>query len=296
MSATAHADAREEVAIAPPARSLPRLVMLAALVLWVYLGFAATWATGASVPIAWALVGAYLVPTALVFELGRRLPRPGPVTAAVLLRTMLAGSLLAALITATVNDGLGSVLSRLPWWATDLALPATAETLAVALVVRIIARRTASSPRSGLFLGGAIGAGYAAFEALGAILRALSALEGVPLPATVAPAALLEAAVTVQQAALAPLGHPVWGALIGAAVAVGGTRIGAVIVGVTFAHIAVTFAFMASGGLLGTSPAALVVQATVTAVASLPAFLAWRRTVRRTESAPGAAAGQAGGA
>jgi hypothetical protein len=297
MSMVHAAARRHRVAGAPPSRrSLTAPVLLAAVALWLYLGFASTWSTGAAVPIAWALLGAYLLPTALVVEFTRR--RPG-VPAVILLRTLLLGSLLAAVTTATLGEGLPRLLGPgLPGWAGGLLLPAVAETVAVALVVRAVARRMGSEVRSGLFLGGALGAGYAAFGSLGAILQVLSALSGVPLPSAAPPSVLLEGAVTLQQAFLAPLGHPVWGALVGVAVLSSRAALARAAAVVLASHLVVAAAFTVSGGLLGTSPAALVLQTAVTAAVAWPAVLAWRVVSRRTRrrEAEASAAAQAGGA
>jgi RsiW-degrading membrane proteinase PrsW (M82 family) len=276
-------------------RPLAAPLLLSAVALWLYLGFASTWSTGAAVPIAWALLGAYLVPTALVVELGRR---DAGLSTVVLLRTLLVGSLLAAVSTATLGDGAPRLLgSALPGWTTGLLLPAIAEAAAVVLLVRVLGRRMHLGVRSALFLGGALGAGYAAFESLGAILHALSALRGVPLPAAAPPSALLEGAVTVQQALLLPLGHPVWGALLGAAVVVTGRRALAGTLAVVLAsQLVVAGAFAVTGGLLGTGPAALVVQTALTAAVAWPALLALRTVARRTRPVAAEPRTQAGGA
>ncbi|BDZ44803.1 hypothetical protein GCM10025866_07120 [Naasia aerilata] len=262
--------------------------------LWLYLGFASLWSTGAVVPVAWALLGAYLVPTALVIELGRR--RPG-VSGVVLLRTLLLGSLLAAVTTATLGDGVPRLLgSLIPAWATGLLLPAVIEIAAIALTVRALGRRMDLTARSGLFVGAALGAGYAAFAALGGILRAISALTGVPLPAAAPPTALLEGAVTIQQALLGPLGHPVWGALLGAAVMTSRGALTRVIAVVLASQLLVAAAFTISGGLVGTSGAALFLQTGLTALASWPAVLTLRAAVRRSSAVDRERAAQAGGA
>jgi hypothetical protein len=294
MSATAEAGARRDKlasAAAATTRPLTRPLLLAAFLVWVFLGVASGWTSGAAVPIAWALIGAYLVPTGLVLEMGRRIPLGSGVTPAILLRSLLLGSLLGAVAMTTIGDGFGRMLTGVPWWIPALVLPAAAETLAIAAVVRLIGRRVEASSRAGLFLGGALGAGFGAFAALGAVLRSLAALTGTPLPPAMPPSVLIEAAVTAQHAALLPLTSPVWGALVGAAVFASRGLLLRALAGVMLAHAVVLALVTLAGGLLGTSPAALVVQLALAAAAATPAALVWRRTARRL-----AAADQAGGA
>jgi hypothetical protein len=183
------------------------------------------------------------------------------------------------------------MLTDLPWWVSTLVLPAAAETLAIAAVVRLVGMRVEASPRAGLFLGGALGAGFGAFAALGVVLRSLAALTGAPLPPAMPPSALIEGAVAVQQAVLLPLTSPLWGALVGAAVFASRGLLLRAVAGVMLAHAAVLALFTLAGGLLGTSAAALVVQLALTAAAATPAALVWRRTATRL-----AEADQAGGA
>jgi len=302
MSATLRATARP-AALPPARRSLVRPALLVGAGLWVYLGFASTWSSGAAVPVAWALLGAFLVPAAVVVESGRRLWLRDRVTTVVLLRAMLLGTLLAALTAATL--GAADLLSAVPAALRVVvsALPALTETAAVAVAVAMIGRRTVPTPRVGLFLGGAIGAGYAAFASLTAELQAINAFAGTALPPGMPPAPLLEGAVTVQQGLLAPLAHPVWGALVGAAVLTGRRALAAAATGVVVAHLAFELAAALTAGLLGTSAAALVLQLLACAGVALPAAAVWARRARRLRHPraedpqdPSDAADQAGGA
>jgi hypothetical protein len=157
----------------------------------------------------------------------------------------------------------------------------------VAVAVLVVGRRTLPTPRGGLFLGGAIGAGYAAFAALTAVLRAIDAFAGTSLPAGTPAPALVESMVTVQQALLAPVTHPVWGALIGAAVFAGRPSAIAAAVGTALAHLAVDVTAAVSSGLLGTSAAAFVVQLLACGAVAAPAALVWRhRSLRLRHLAP----------
>jgi hypothetical protein len=289
MSATTQpAVHRDELADGSRARPLAPL-LLGALLLWLYLGIASGWTTGAAIPIAWALLGAYLVPTGLVLAASGRLPAALGLVPVHLLRSLLLGSLLAAVLAATAGDGIGRMLP-LPGWAAALLIPAAAETLVLAAVVRVVGRRLSPTPRAGLFLGGAIGAGFSAFAALGAILRSLGALTGVPLPASVPPSALLEGGVTLSQAALGAITSPVWGALVGAAVfAAARSRLVLTLAGVLVSHVAVAALTAVAVGLLGTSPTAVAVQLALGALAAAPAALVWRTRSRRLRDQAGGA-------
>jgi len=257
-----------------------RPALLGAALLWVYLGVAAAWSTRAEVSVAWALLGAYLVPTALVLESGRRLWGRDGLTTVILLRTMLLGSLLAAAGSATPDLAEALTAAPLPVRAIAASLPALAETAAVAIVVALVGRRTSPTPRTGLFLGGALGAGFAAFTALTAALRAIGALNGVPLPASMPAPVVVEGAVALQHAVLAPITAPVWGALVGAAVFGSRRLLAGTLAVVAATHLLADAAFHGTGGLLGTSPAALAVQLIVTAAVAAPAAALWTRRAR----------------
>ncbi len=150
----------------------------------------------------------------------------------------------------------------------------------VAAVVAVMGRSTSPTPRTGLFLGGALGAGFAGFAALSATLQAVGALNGVPLPAGMPAPVVLEGAVALQQALLAPITTPVWGALVGAAVFASRRLLLGTLAGVAVTHLLADAAFQATGGLLGTSPAALAVQLVVTAAVATPVVVVWARRAR----------------
>ncbi|WP_210479545.1 hypothetical protein [Naasia sp. SYSU D00948] len=276
MSATLRAEARRPEL--PPRRPFVRPALLTGAALWLYLGVAGMWSPRPEVTVAWALLGAYLVPAALVLESGRRLWPRDRVTTVMLLRTMLLGSLVAAAGAAAPD--LGASSGPFPLRAAAAALPAAAETAVVALAVALLGRRTTPTPRTGLFLGGALGAGIAAFTALSATLQAIGALSGVPLPAEMSAPVFLEGGVAVQQAVLAAITSPVWGALVGAAVFGSPRALAAAVAGVLLTHVLADAAFLTVGGLLGTSPAALAVQLLLTAAVASPAVAAWSRRAR----------------
>lgn len=270
----------------PPRRSLVRPALLAAFGLWLYLGSAAMWSARVEVTVAWALLGAYLVPATLVLESGRRLQPSDGASTATLLRLMLAGSLLAAAMSALPGPGELLWSAPAPVRALSVLAPAAAAAVAVAVLVALMGRRTIRSRRTGLFVGGAIGAGFAAFTALSSVLEAVQAFTGVHLPSGVPAPILLESAVTVQQAILAATTWPVWGALIGAAVFGSRRGLAATLAGVVATHVLLAAASGAAAGLLGSSPAALAVQLMVAAAIAAPGLALWARRVRTLRPDP----------
>lgn len=296
VTASAHPRARHRL---PEVSSLPPSTVLAGgLLLWVALGAARGWADDSLVVAVWATLGAFLVPLALVLTMGRRSASIGT---APLLRALVYGGIAAAAVAGSASALIGALTGGAPLAPAALLGGAVVEEGAKLALVLILARRFAPTTGTGLLLGGAVGAGFAAFDALGALFEAHVALSSAYLPAAVGAPILLESSVALQHAVLAPLGHPLWSALLAAAVvpvvAARGPwrRLLLPAAGVVAAHALFTGGVAAAGGLLGGGPVAVLTQLAVGAVLAAPVALVWRHVLRRSAAEAGAAA-QAGGA
>ncbi|HEY8589168.1 MAG TPA: hypothetical protein VIL55_06430 [Naasia sp.] len=290
VTASAHPRARHrllEASALPPAA-----VLAGGVLLWLALGAARSFADDPLVIAVWATLGAFVVPLTLVLAMARR-SASGPGTAA-LLRTLIYGGIASAAVAGSAGALLIAATGGATLSPTLVLGSAVLEEGTKLALVLLLARRFSPTAGTGLLLGGAVGAGYAAFDALGRILEAHVALNSALLPAAAGAPILLESGVAIQHALLAPLGHPLWSALL-AAVALpalsargGWGRIAVAGIGVVAAHAIFTSGVAAAAGLLGSGPAAVLTQVAVGAALALPALLAWR-TVR-------AGAAQAGGA
>jgi hypothetical protein len=268
-------------------RPSPALLLLGAgLVLWGYLGLVTLWSPSTVGIAVWAVLGAFLVPTALVLALARRASSP-VLPRAVLLRAMLLGGVLAAALGGPVLDALQTAVPS-PFLGFLLASASQQAILAVLMVA--IAWRLPRTGRVGRYVGAAVGAGYAGFAALGAILEAHTAFGSRPLPAAVGNPMLIEAGVTLQSAVLAPVGYPVWTALLGSALLAALNRasgarpplkVAAALAFVVLTDTVVHAGFVVTGGVLGTSSTALIVQTFAALALSLPAALVLRSLGRR---------------
>ncbi|BDI23712.1 PrsW family glutamic-type intramembrane protease [Herbiconiux sp. L3-i23] len=190
---------------------------LLGLGIWLVLGlFVVVGLQNHIVMASWAVMGAFLVPGTLVWAMAGRLRPDDSITVTDLFKFMLFGGLLAVSIGSTIDSIIG-------WLAPgangepsmiSYALSGIAEEFAKAIIVVVLARKMIKSVRNGLFLGGALGAGFAGFETLGYIIwepiRTGQFDGGHPTQ--------LEAFVSLLRGVIAPIGHPLWTALLVAAI------------------------------------------------------------------------------
>lgn len=164
---------------------------------------------------AWMLLGAALVPAALLWTMAHRLRDGDSLTPAALLRAFLVGGFFSFLIGASLDtvvsllapgDGGPSLVSY--------AVSGIVEEAAKATLVIFLGWHVAKTVRNGLFLGGAVGAGFALFETIGYIDYAPTMIGG---SQAAIGGGYDEFVVTIDRALTMPLGHPLWAALLGAA-------------------------------------------------------------------------------
>ena len=165
----------------------------------------------------WIVLGAALVPTALVYAMAHRLRVTDTLSVATLVKAFIVGGFFAFTIGATF-DTLVSILAPGTDGGPSLisyALSGIVEEASKAALVIFIGWKVAKTVRNGLFLGGAVGAGFALFETIGYIDYAPTMLGGNPAAVD---GELFQAITAVERAITMPVGHPLWAALLGAAI------------------------------------------------------------------------------
>ena len=187
------------------------------------------WHFRSEVPLPFGL-GAFAMAALFLYQLCYRLTPADGIRPRVLLLVFFFGGLaaytLSRLIEPLLEVALGGTGEKVPLAFAWLATP-TEELCKIAVVI-VIARWIAiKSARNGLFIGAAVGFGFAAFENIEkgfvTFINAdggypLSALQYVPVKALFAHVASTLAFNTALRSVLTPFAHPIWTALIAAAI------------------------------------------------------------------------------
>lgn len=234
MSHAAQTSPADTVDAPPPAlwrrRHATRTFFLSGLGLWVFLLLVPHVLLGndAIVP-AWILLGSGLAAGTLLFVMARRLQPGDGVTVPVLLWAVLAGGFVAIALGSTFDSLIGVAATELQENPHDVGLFAAglAEELAKIIAVVLVAwRLPLKTARGGLFVGGAVGIGFAVLENLWYIGQAWAqgVEESQKLAAGASPieVVLVHPAFGAARTAFArtifdPVGHPLWTALLAAA-------------------------------------------------------------------------------
>lgn len=271
------------------------LYLILGIALWLMLGiFVVVGLQDRIVLAGWSFLGAFLVPSALVYAMAGRLRPSDSITPSDLARFMLLGGFLAFCIGGTVdatighfapgpNPGTPSMVS--------FALSGVVEEFAKLVIVLVLARKTVKTIRNGLFLGGAVGAGFAAFETLGYVIE-------IPIKmGAVADGGFVrwDAFVAFDRALTSPLGHPLWAALLAAAVFAAASRHGGryrITFGVVGAYLGVAVlhglndvALTIGTSMIGNILLQVVVSWIIVIVIAVPGVLVWHRLAKRTAPA-----------
>lgn len=187
----------------------------------------------------WVLLGAALAPAALTWAMAHRLKPTDTLTASALVRAVILGGFGAVVIGGTLDtvvqlwspqvDGGPGILS--------LLTAGVVEEAAKAAFVIVLGWNVAKTVRNGLFLGGAVGAGFALYETLGYIGTAMFGSDG----QVAADPTRMQALEALQRSVMMPFMHPIWAALLGAAIfgAAAGRKHFRVTFGVVAAYLAV---------------------------------------------------------
>ncbi|WP_186317589.1 PrsW family glutamic-type intramembrane protease [Curtobacterium sp. 9128] len=225
-----------------PARPIlaSRRIVLAitgvAIAVWLYVGFVLVLVGGnkAVIPI-WMLIGSFTLAVDLLTVFSRRLGTQTTLTPRFLVIAFVIGGLGSVLIGGSLDtltfDGLGRE-------GAFLLAGFVEEAAKIALVVVLCRRLADKTVRNGLIVGGTVGLGFGAFEDLG---YALHPFLGAPFNGH---EVLQSMIAQIARAASGPFGHPLWTALLAAALFAGvrngrfrvTLRLVAAYVGVAVAH------------------------------------------------------------
>lgn len=211
-------------------RHASRTFFLSGLGLWLFLLLVPHVLLGneAIVP-AWILLGSGLAAGTLLFMMARRVQPADGVTITVLLWAVLAGGFLAIALGSTFDSLIGVAATDLQENPHDVGLffAGLAEELAKIIAVVVVAwRLPVKAARGGLFVGGAVGVGFAVLENLWYIGQAwaqgVEASEKLAAGASPLEIVLVHPAFEAARTAFArtlfdPVGHPLWTALFAAA-------------------------------------------------------------------------------
>jgi RsiW-degrading membrane proteinase PrsW (M82 family) len=188
------------------------LVLAAGFVVWLFIGLVPLHLLhNLAMAPGWFLLGAALVPLTLLWIMAHRLTPADTITAEKLVQTAAIGGLLAFTLGGTL-DALSSFIPQETvegLGVTSLALAGVIEEFSKAVLIVVLGWKVAKTTRNGLFLGGAVGIGFALLETTYYIWDAF---------ATGAPSPLLAASeIVFRRGLLSPLMHPLWSSLLGAA-------------------------------------------------------------------------------
>lgn len=176
--------------------------LLGGILLWAATAVAAGVTANPDVMPALILIGSFLVPFSIVMVVIERSPGDRSEAVRILLAFVLGGALGVA--SASVLE-LGLPLDL---WI-YCGVGCIEEAVKGAVLLLLVRRHPPQGARQGALFGAVIGAGFAAFESAGYAYRAASSVASREL------AAVVQGEVT--RAALAPLGHPLWTAILAAA-------------------------------------------------------------------------------
>lgn len=164
----------------------------------------------------WVLLGAALVPAALVWAMAHRLVPADTLTGGTLLRAMMLGGFGAVIVGGSLDTVVAMWSPPIDYGPGLLSLltAGVVEEAAKAAFVIAIGWNVAKTARNGLFLGGAVGAGFAVYETLGYIAAAMMGPDG----QVVNDPTHLQAITAINRSIMMPFMHPLWSALLAAAI------------------------------------------------------------------------------
>lgn len=284
----------------PIRRTHTALVLALGFVVWLFIGLVPLHLLhNLAMAPAWFLIGAALVPLTLLWIMVHRLTPLDTLTPEKIVQTAAVGGLLAF----TLGGTLDSLAMLIPQdvvsgeGTVSLALSGVIEEFSKAVLVVALGWKVAKTTRNGLFLGGAIGIGFAILETTFYIWNAFG---------TGAPSPLLAAGeMMLRRGVLSPLMHPLWSALLGAAIFYAASKTGRyrLTLGVIGAYLGVAALhglWDATGPVVDIATgdavvAGLAAYGSLIVVALVGGFV-WRHVARRARAALEASAGPDAGA
>ncbi|MEV7692439.1 PrsW family glutamic-type intramembrane protease [Microbacterium sp. NPDC089189] len=205
----------------PPRRRTGAVpLLLGGIALWAFLGLVPVHLLKNPVLLStWIVVGAAVVPAVLLWVMAHRLRAGDTLTPGRLVVIAVIGGSLAVALGGTLDSLVGLIPQPHPFGdqgLVSLALAGFVEEFAKGVLIVATGWSVAKTTRNGLFVGGAVGLGFAVLETIGYISDHYSGDH--PLAAS--------AVVAVLRGATAPFGHVLWSALLGAALFYAARRTG----------------------------------------------------------------------
>ncbi|MDF2989837.1 MAG: putative rane protein [Microbacterium sp.] len=183
---------------------------LGGLAVWLYLGIVVLHLLrNFAVAPTWIFIGAALVPATIFWIMLHRLRTTDTVTAVNLIAAAVIGGTLAIALGGTFDTLVGYIpqpkVGDLP--VLTLVLAGFVEEFCKGLLIVVMGWRIVKSTRNGLFVGGAVGLGFAVLETMSYISTRFTGADPI----------FSAAGEAVERGILAPFGHVLWSALFGAA-------------------------------------------------------------------------------
>lgn len=261
---------------------------LGGVAVWLYLGIVVLHLLRnfAAVP-AWIFVGAALVPATIFWIMVHRLRTTDSITAVNLIVAAVIGGTLALTVAATFDTLVGQLpqprIDDLP--VVTLALAGFVEEFCKGLLIVVVGWKLAKTTRNGLFVGGAVGLGFAVLETMYYISSKFTGAD--PIIAAAGEAA--------QRGLLAPFCHVLWSALFGAALFSAAAKKGrfrlswlvvATYVGVAVLHGAWDGSAALVIALTGNALVGILAQLVGWALSIIAGALIWRHVARKEPAPP----------
>lgn len=265
------------------------LVLVLGIVVWLFIGLVPLHLLhNLAMAPAWFLIGAAFIPLTLLWIMVHRLTPLDTLTPEKIVQTAAIGGLLSF----TLGGTLDSLATLIPQevvsgeGVTSLALSGVIEEFAKAVLVVALGWKVAKTTRNGLFLGGAIGVGFAILETTYYVWEAFG---------TGAPSPLVAAAdVALKRGLFSPLMHPLWSSLLGAAIFYAASKTGhyRLTLGVIGAYLGVAVLhglWDATGSLVEIATGSAIAGGLATwgsmLVVGLVGGFVWRHVARRSRAA-----------
>jgi len=258
------------------------------LAVWLYLGIVVLHLLrNSAVAPTWVFVGAALVPATIFWIMVHRLRTTDSITAVNLVVAAVIGGTLAVTLAGTFDTLTGLIPQ--PKVGSEpvlmLALAGFVEEFCKGLMMVVVGWKLVKTARNGLFVGGAVGLGFAVLETMAYIGAKFTGADPI----------LSAAGEAAERGLLAPFGHVLWSALFGAALFGAAAKKGRFrlswLVLVTYVAVAVLHGAWDGSGLLvmaltGNAIVALAVQVLGWALSIIAGALIWRHIARKEPAPP----------
>ncbi|MEV8240811.1 PrsW family glutamic-type intramembrane protease [Microbacterium testaceum] len=255
---------------------------------WLYLGIVVLHLLrNSAVAPTWIFVGAALVPATIFWIMVHRLRTTDSISAVNLVVAAVIGGTLALTLAGTLDTLTGLIPQ--PNVAGEpvlmLALAGFVEEFCKGLLMVLVGWKLVKTPRNGLFVGGAVGLGFAVLETMAYIGAKFTGADPI----------LSAAGEAAERGLLAPFGHVLWSALFGAALfsaaaKKGRFRLSWLVIG-TYVAVAILHGAWDGSGVLvvaltGNQIVGMAVQILGWALSIIGGALIWRHIARKEPAPP----------